>query len=81
MRLRGILDRVPPDADGQGFRRGHSVLTNARRHVGQRVVIGFDLEEFFASVEASRVYGIFRGALPRGGRPSPDRALHERPLP
>ena len=60
--LRGILDVIPPHPDAHGFRRGHSPLTNARRHTGQEVVIGFDLEDFFASVAASRVYGIFRAA-------------------
>ena len=60
--LRGILDVIPPHPDAHGFRRGHSPLTNARRHTGQEVVIGFDLEDFFASVAASRVYGIFRSA-------------------
>jgi RNA-directed DNA polymerase len=60
--LREILDRVPPHPDAQGFRRGHSVLTHARRHTGQEVVLRFDLEDFFASVSAGRVYGVFRGA-------------------
>ena len=60
--LRHILDLVPPHPDAQGFRRGHSVVTHARRHTGQKVVLGFDLEDFFASVSAGRVYGIFRGA-------------------
>ncbi|HEY4348702.1 MAG TPA: reverse transcriptase family protein [Gaiellaceae bacterium] len=60
--LHQILDLIPPHPDAQGFRRGHSALTNARRHTGQGVVIGFDLEDFFASIEAGRIYGIFRGA-------------------
>ena len=58
--LRETLDRVPPHEAAHGFRRGHSALTNARRHVGQRVVVGLDVEDFFASVTAGRVYGIFR---------------------
>lgn len=60
--LRGILELIPPHPDAQGFRRGHSPLTNARRHIAQEVVIGFDVEDFFASVAASRVYGTFRSA-------------------
>ncbi|MCW2925102.1 MAG: Retron-type RNA-directed polymerase [Thermoleophilia bacterium] len=58
--LHGILDRVPPHQTAHGFRLGHSPLTHARRHVGQRAVLGFDLEDFFATVEAGRVFGIFR---------------------
>src|SRR6266545_3747976 len=60
--LHQILDVVPPHTEAQGFRRGHSVLTHARRHVGNRVVLRFDLEDFFASVHAGRVYGVFRTA-------------------
>jgi RNA-directed DNA polymerase len=59
--LHQILDLVPPHPDAHGFRLGHSELTNARRHAGQEVVIGFDLEDFFAPVSAGRIYRIFRG--------------------
>src|SRR4051812_45554629 len=60
--LHELLARIPPHDAAHGFRRGHSALTNARRHVGREVVVGLDLEDFFASVTASRVYGIFRAA-------------------
>jgi hypothetical protein len=60
--LHQILDAVPPHEAAHGFRRGHSVLTHARRHVGARVVLRFDLRDFFASVDRGRVYGVFRGA-------------------
>jgi RNA-directed DNA polymerase len=60
--LHEILDEIQAHPDAHGFRRGHSALTHARRHTGQRVVIGFDLEDFFASVSPARVFGIFRGA-------------------
>jgi hypothetical protein len=60
--LHGILDAIPPHEAAQGFRRGHSAVTHARRHTGRDVVVRFDLEDFFASVTAGRVYGIFRAA-------------------
>src|SRR4051812_8124862 len=60
--LRAILDSIPPHAAAHGFRRGHSVLTHARLHTRRRVVLRFDLEAFFASLAAGRVYGIFRSA-------------------
>jgi RNA-directed DNA polymerase len=60
--LHGILDAIPPHEAAQGFRRGHSAVTHARRHTGQAVVVRFDLEDFFVSVAAGRVYGIFRAA-------------------
>ena len=60
--LHGILDAIPPHEAAHGFRRGHSAVTHAGRHTGREVVIRFDLEDFFASIPAGRVYGIFRTA-------------------
>jgi RNA-directed DNA polymerase len=60
--LHGILDVIPPHDAAHGFRRGHSALTHARRHTGRDVVLRFDLEDFFASVAAGRIYGVFRAA-------------------
>ncbi len=60
--LRDVLDHIPPHAAAHGFRRGHSVLTNARIHAGQATVVRFDLDAFFPSVAAGRVFGLFRTA-------------------
>jgi RNA-directed DNA polymerase len=60
--LREILDVIPPHDASHGFRRGRSVVTHAGCHVGQHVVLRFDLESFFASVFGGRIYGIFRAA-------------------
>ena len=58
--LREILDHVPVHAAAQGFARGRSVTEHARAHLGQPAVLRFDLTDFFASVSAGRVFGIFR---------------------
>jgi RNA-directed DNA polymerase len=58
--LREILDRVPAHRAAHGFVKGRSVRTNALPHVGRRVVLKFDLENFYASVRYSRVVAIFR---------------------
>jgi RNA-directed DNA polymerase len=60
--LRRILDAVPPDEAAHGFRPGRSARSHAASHTGQRVVLRFDLEDFFASVPAGRVFGTFRAA-------------------
>jgi RNA-directed DNA polymerase len=60
--LHEIIDVIPPHDSAHGFRRGHSPITHARRHTGQRVVLRFDLEDFFASVGGGRTYSIFRVA-------------------
>jgi RNA-directed DNA polymerase len=58
--LRQILDPIPPHDAAHGFRRGRSVVTHAAAHSGRRAVLRLDLEHFFPSVFAGRVYGIFR---------------------
>lgn len=60
--LHEILDWIPAHDAAHGFTRGRSVRTHALRHAGQDVVMRLDLEDFFASVAAGRVYGIFRTA-------------------
>jgi RNA-directed DNA polymerase len=65
--LHGILDLIPVHDAAHGFVRGRSARTHAALHVGQEVVLRLDLEDFFASVAAGRVFGIFRSA----GYPEP----------
>lgn len=42
-----------------GFRRGHSIVTNAKLHHGRRFVLNLDLEDFFPSFNFGRVRGFF----------------------
>jgi hypothetical protein len=42
-----------------GCVQGHSIVTNARPHVGARVRIHMDLKDFFPSVSVQRVYTLF----------------------
>jgi hypothetical protein len=65
--LRDILDRIPPHEAAHGFRSGRSVLTYAAPHAGRRIVLRFDLRDFFPSVRAARVHALFRTA----GYPAP----------
>jgi RNA-directed DNA polymerase len=58
--LHEILDHIPPHDAAHGFTRGRSVVSHARLHTGQDAVLRFDLKDFFASIAAARVYGIFR---------------------
>ncbi|HEX3975261.1 MAG TPA: reverse transcriptase family protein [Solirubrobacteraceae bacterium] len=60
--LREILDHLPVHHAAQGFTRGRSVVDHARHHAGQPAVLRLDLEDFFASVSAGRVFGLFRTA-------------------
>jgi RNA-directed DNA polymerase len=60
--LHGVLDWIPAHDAAHGFVPGRSVRSHADSHSGQFVVIRLDLEDFFSSIAASRVYGIFRAA-------------------
>lgn len=58
--LRGILDKVPIHPDAFGFAKGRSCLNAANRHAGEQVVLCFDLKDFFPSIGAGRIFGLFR---------------------
>lgn len=42
-----------------GFKRGHSILSNARQHRNRRWVFNIDLQDFFPSINFGRVRGLF----------------------
>jgi retron-type reverse transcriptase len=52
-----------------GFRPGHSILTNALPHTGQKLVVNIDIDEFFPSVKHPLIQRVC-GQL-HGGRLSP----------
>lgn len=60
--LHEILDWIPAHAAAHGFTAGRSVVSHASAHTGSYVVIRIDLQDFFASIPAGRIYGIFRSA-------------------
>ncbi|MEX1229078.1 MAG: reverse transcriptase family protein [Planctomycetaceae bacterium] len=59
--LEQILDQIPPHPACQGFTAGRSIVTNAKPHVGRKVVLKFDLENFYPNVTFARVVALFRG--------------------
>ena len=59
--LRHVLDPVPAHDAAHGCVPGRSVRTAAAPHAGSAVVLGMDLEAFFASVSAPRVWGLLQG--------------------
>jgi 5S rRNA maturation endonuclease (ribonuclease M5) len=42
-----------------GFRKEHSIVTNASRHIRKRYVFNIDLKDFFPSINFGRVRGFF----------------------
>ena len=57
--LADLVGKIPIAPAAHGFVPGRSITTNARPHVGKRVVIRLDLKDFFPSITFPRVRGVF----------------------
>jgi len=55
-----VLDKIPPHPSVHGFVKGRSIKTFIAPHVGQRVILRMDLQDFFPCVVGSRVQALFR---------------------
>jgi RNA-directed DNA polymerase len=65
--LRHVLEPIPVHDAAHGCVRGRSVRSAVAPHVGTTVVIRVDLQAFFPSVRAGRVWNVLRAAgLPEG---------------
>ena len=58
--LAAILNKVPPHPASHGFLRGRSIKTYVSPHVGKRVVLKMDLQDFFANITGARIQTVFR---------------------
>jgi RNA-directed DNA polymerase len=65
--VREVLNHIPAHDAAHGFRPGRSAVTYAARHAGHAIVIHLDLEDFFGTVTAGRIFGILRSC----GYPEP----------
>jgi hypothetical protein len=57
------LQRVQLPVTVHGGRKGKSYITNAQQHVGQPLVMAFDIRTFFPSISRQRVFRAFRERL------------------
>lgn len=57
--LRNILDRLNTSPQSKGFEQGESTLHNAAPHIGSNFILNIDFEDFFNTVSANKVFGIF----------------------
>ena len=53
-----LIERLPVSDEAHGFRKGRSIVTGARCHVGKRLVVRFDVEDFFPRCTWYRVRGL-----------------------
>jgi hypothetical protein len=58
--LAEILEKIPPHNAVHGFITGRSIKTFVAPHVGKRVVLRMDLQNFFPSFPAARIQTVFR---------------------
>ncbi len=62
-----ILNQIPLNKYAEGFRKKRSILSNAQHHVGKKIVIKFDIQDFFPTITSSRVFGMYlQLGYPRG---------------
>lgn len=60
--LRHLLDPIPVHPAAHGCVRSRSVRTALEPHAGAEIVLRMDVEAFFPSIAAGRVWGVLRGA-------------------
>jgi retron-type reverse transcriptase len=58
--LARILEKIPSHPAAHGFLKGRSIKTFTAPHVGQRIVLRMDLQDFFCSFTAARIRTFFR---------------------
>ena len=57
--LRNILDRLQSSPSCKGFEKKTTILDNALPHIGCSIVLSVDIEDFFPSITANKVYAVF----------------------
>lgn len=58
-KLQSLLSRIELPDYIHGGRKGRSIITNAKVHIGQSAVLNFDIQDFFPSIHISRVEQMF----------------------
>jgi len=60
---RWILDEIinlfSPSDCATGFRKGMSIVDNAKKHIGKELVINFDIKDFFPSIKYADILRLF----------------------
>lgn len=60
-KLAVLLNEIyPAPAYVHGFIKGRGIVGNADIHVGKRVVLNFDLKDFFPSITVTRIIGLLK---------------------
>lgn len=57
--LDGILAHIPHHAASHGFQAGRSILSYVQPHIGRKVIVKFDLKDYFLTADRLRVRSLF----------------------
>lgn len=78
-----VLKAVPLHESCTGYRRGRSIVDNARPHVGKDFVLNVDIEDFFPSINLERIAKLFESIQlpPQIARPLARLCTHNTLLP
>ncbi|NOH14134.1 MAG: RNA-directed DNA polymerase [Chloroflexi bacterium] len=60
--LRNILERLSISSASKGFSIGSSIKDNVKPHVGANAILAIDIENFYPSIPANRVWFVYRTA-------------------
>ena len=55
-----ILDKIELTDSAHGFIKNKSILTNAKTHLGNKIILKVDIADFFPSIKINRVISIFQ---------------------
>jgi RNA-directed DNA polymerase len=58
--LDNILYHIEPSSSAKGFIPNRSIQDNAAPHLNQPMVLSLDIQDFFGSIKAVRVYGFYQ---------------------
>lgn len=58
--LHNILEKVKLHDAAHGFCTQHSIVSNAKPHLGAEVLVNIDLKDFFPSISYKRIKGLFK---------------------
>lgn len=59
---RNITEQLPVHGAAHGFLAGRSTVTNAEVHAGAKVLVKFDIKDFYPTITTNRVKGLMRKA-------------------
>jgi RNA-directed DNA polymerase len=60
--LSSVVNKIPPHHAVHGFVKGRSIRSFTAPHVGRRVVLRMDMQDFFPSISGARIQTFFRTA-------------------